>query len=176
MAGTGSAARVCVVCGDKFIGRVDAQYCSPAHRKRAHRARSARKRDAMPVVTVTAPAEAPAGGHSSEAVALLAELDAELAAAGEARGLKLVWSAQERSTLELIAAARDREVWLSDAAGNAADLGVQLKLWAELRLTEAHRARLVRQIRTDVPEQPTLRSAKASKAAAARWRRDEGGA
>lgn len=34
---------VCVVCGGVFHGRVDAVYCSPACRQKAHRARTARR-------------------------------------------------------------------------------------------------------------------------------------
>jgi hypothetical protein len=159
--------RVCQGCSASFIGRSSAKFCGPACKQKAYRARK------EPVAAaVVVPAQS---GHCAESLALMAALDAELAAAGEARGLKLVWSAQEQATLELIASARDREVWLADAAARVDDLKVQLKLWGELRLTEAHRARLVKLIKTDLPPAPTLRTVKARRAANARWRRDGGG-
>jgi hypothetical protein len=105
-------------------------------------------------------------------VALLAALDKELAAAGAARGQKLVWSAQEEAIRELIAAARDREVWLESVASSTDDFKLRLKLLAELRLTEAHRARLVKSIKTDVPAAPSFRTVKAQRAARARWDRE----
>jgi len=72
-AGTGK--RTCSACGNAFIGRASASYCSPACKQRAHRSRKGANRNA-PRVTVLAPGGR--RGHSAEAVALLAELDLEL--------------------------------------------------------------------------------------------------
>ena len=46
-----------------------------------------------------------------------------------------------------------------------------MKLSAELRLTEGEIARLLRGIKTDLPEPMTRRSQKAAQAARARWDR-----
>ena len=116
--------------------------------------------------------------HSAEAMALLASLDAEAVENAEARGeieLPADWSAAERAVLELIAGAVDRKVDLEaryDAAQD--DIKLLLKLSGELRLIEANVARLLKNVNTDVPPEPTTVSRKASAAAKTRWRRGQG--
>jgi hypothetical protein len=160
--------QTCSSCGGAFIGRAGASYCSPACKQRAHRSRKGANRNASGV-TVTA---APAGARAAEAVALLDALDQDLAAAGAERGESLMWSAQDEAIRELIASAVDREVWLRAATCSSTDdLKLRMKLSAELRLTEAHRARLIRQIKTDLPAPESFRTRKARSAARARWDR-----
>jgi hypothetical protein len=56
---------------------------------------------------------------SAEAQALLAGLDADLAASAKHSGRDLVWSAAERDVLSMIGAAVDRRVELSAAYGRS---------------------------------------------------------
>ena len=49
-----------------------------------------------------------------------------------------------------------------------------MKISAELRLTEASIARLLKQVSTDAPQPMSLRSVKAQRAARARWDHDAG--
>ena len=174
---TGSAAalrRKCSACGDQFIGGPRAVYCSPACRKRAQRARGGNKRDPKrdtSAVTVRIAATAD-DGHCAEAAALLDALDRELAAVGAERGQTLVWSAQDEAIRELIACAVDREMWLRATCSSSDDVKLQMKAATELRLTEAHRARLIRQIKTVLPEPESFHTRKARRAARARWDRD----
>jgi hypothetical protein len=175
--------RTCSTCGNGFIGRSDASYCSPACRKRAQRARSAGKCDA-PAVTVTAASIADVpdeknrcspSGHSAEAVALLSSLDSELAENSAALGLledaPLVWSAAEEAVRESIARTVDRNVDLWHRYLASDDDKTRVKLSAELRLLETSLARLLKSVKTDLPVAPSIRSAKAAKAANARWSR-----
>lgn len=167
--------RTCATCGDRFIGRSGASYCGPACRKRAQRARSGKRDNKCDIADVTDKAQsAGRAAHSAEALAFLAALDAELADVSGARGQTLGWSAQDEAIRELIACAVDREVWLRSLSASSDDVKLQMKVSAELRLTEAHRARLIRQIKTDLPPAPSVRSRKAQRAARARW--DRGGA
>ena len=112
--------------------------------------------------------------HSCEARKLLRELDAELAAASEHAGRSLVWTPQERAVLELIADQTDRKVELSGEYAATCDTVGRVKLSAELRLLEGSLARLLRQVKFDVPAVPVREpshvvSARASRAAKARW-------
>lgn len=167
--------RKCVACGDGFLGTPRAQYCSTACRQKAHRHRAGRKRDAdrnATRVTVTAPA---AGGvRTAEAQAVLAALDAELEDNAEQLGLgePLEWSAAEKTLLELIADTIDRRVDLLARYQAAEEDRMRLKLATELRLLETSLARLLKQIRTDLPAAPSRTSQKAAQAAYARWGRD----
>ena len=121
------------------------------------------------------------GGHCAEALALLAALNAEAAENAEARGEPALadgeddWSAAERTILEMIADSVDRKVELAGLYGAAEDVGLKVKLSGELRLLEANVARLLKQINTDLPPEPSLTSQKASDAAKRRWDRDRNG-
>ena len=91
-------------------------------------------------------------------------------------GVELAWDATEVELIGLIMAAIDRKVALTNDYENAADAKVRVKLSGELRLTETHIARLLKQVRPAMPpavsRQPTSatrRSAKARLAAQARW-------
>jgi hypothetical protein len=111
-----------------------------------------------------------------EALRLLAELDAEAAEKAEDRGdppLEIgetYWSAAERTVLDLVACAVDRKVDLTEQyAATVEDPKLQIKLSGELRLLESTIARLLKQIKTDLPPEPSTTSRKASRAAQTRW-------
>src|SRR5206468_11952178 len=114
--------RTCGVCGSRFRGRAGALHCSA-------RSRASGKCDGERRVTVLA---GPADGvqsHCAEAVAVLAGLDGELAENPVELGERLAWSAAERAVRELIAAAIDRKVWLSEAyRGAGDDVGLRVRL------------------------------------------------
>ena len=110
------------------------------------------------------------GNHSLEAVQLLADLDAELAASGRRRGRTLSWSAADRTLLELVANTVDV---IGDLESRYALKGKdQLRVATELRLTRQALARLVGMVKTDVPEPKTVTSVKAQRAAHVRWDRE----
>jgi hypothetical protein len=56
------------------------------------------------------------------------------------------------------------------------DTKTKLKLSAEVRLLEQAAARLIRDIKTDIPQQESLRTIKARAAVRRRWDRDGAGA
>jgi hypothetical protein len=106
-------------CGEGFIARAGASYCSAACKQRAHRTRKGGNRNA-PVADKAALFRRPkqrrpeAGGHCAEAVELLTALDAEVAENCEERGEgPLEWSSADRTVLGLIACSIDRKVDLS---------------------------------------------------------------
>jgi hypothetical protein len=110
-----------------------------------------------------------------EAQQLLAALDDELSAAAKATGQDLVWSFQEQDLIEMLGAAVDRRVELSEQYAqlrDRKDLGLRIKLAAELRLLEGSISRLHRQISTEVPQPMSVTSIKASRAARAGWDRE----
>jgi hypothetical protein len=112
--------------------------------------------------------------RSVEALNVLRELDSELAAVSERAGRSLVWTAADKELLALIADTIDRKVDLTVLYEATPDISPRVKLSAEIRLLEGSLARLLRMVRTDVPEvrQPEpsyVRSARASRAAKARW-------
>ncbi|ORX17717.1 hypothetical protein AWC31_14835 [Mycolicibacterium wolinskyi] len=117
--------------------------------------------------------DAAAAGHTKEALALLAALDAELAENSETEDEPLEWSAAERAVREMIADTVDRRVDLQSRYRVCADVQMRVKLSSEIRLLEGAIARLLKQLSTEVPDQPTAwessTSRKASKAALTRW-------
>lgn len=164
--------RTCGSCQNSFIGRSSALFCSPACKQRAHRSRKGHNGNASRV-TVTVPAAPADTDHCAEAIALLAELDVELAENSAGRGLlePLAWSAAEQAIRESIAYTVDRQVDLWARYRACDDDKTRVKLSGELRLLETSLARLLKAVPTDLPTQPTHRSRKASRAANARWRR-----
>ncbi len=168
-ASAASGKRTCASCGNGFIGGARASYCSPACKQRAHRSRRGGKGNAARV-TVTVATPVVDGTHSPEAVALLAELDAELAENSAAHGLlePLVFSAAERAILESIARNVDRTVdlWVRYRASD--DDQARAKLSAELRLLETGLKSLLGAVKTDIP---APKSARAVHAAETRWSR-----
>jgi hypothetical protein len=113
--------------------------------------------------------------RSAAARKLLAALDAELAAASEHRGQKLVWTAAESAVLDDIAFTVDRMVRLRRDWSRAEDPKLRIRLSAELRLLETSKARLLKQVTPDLPRPESMRTIRARRAVNARWRRDGGG-
>jgi hypothetical protein len=107
--------------------------------------------------------------HTAEARKTARELDKLLAAVGDQAGVELVWDATESEIIGLILAAIDRKVGLTVDYTTATDAKSKVKLAGELRLTETHIARLLRQIRPAVSAPVSKRSSKARAAANARW-------
>ena len=103
---------------------------------------------------------------------MLRSLNEQLALAGEERGETLEWSPQERFALDLLGAEIDRTVDLAamyEQCGD--DVKLRVKLSAELRLLRQSTARMIREIKTELPARPSHRTTKARRAANARWHR-----
>ena len=110
--------------------------------------------------------------RSPEARKVLRELDKELASSSARLGQNLEWGAAERAVLGLIASNFDRIADLRAAYEEAAEVKVRVTLSTELRLLETAVARLLRQVRTDIPAAESQRTVAARRAANARWDRD----
>lgn len=173
-----AAKKDCLNCGDQFIGRANAAYCSPACKQRAHRSKGGNRNAKTVTVTAAEPVVAAALGgvveHSGEALSVLAALDAELAAASRRRGLvkPMKWSAAEATLRDMLANAIDRKVVLHASWMATTDDHLRVKLSAEIRLLEASVARYLGQIKTDLPADLSTTSSKAQRAANTRWERD----
>jgi hypothetical protein len=165
-ASTGTSWLTCARCGNRFIGRAGAKFCGPACKQKAYRSR---KGDAPPATVLASGVHDASRTHTSEALALLAELDAELAENSADRGLlePLEWSAAERAVRESIACTVDRKVDLWARYRASDDDKVRVKISGELRLLETSLSRLLKSVDTDLPAE---KSARASHAANARWR------
>ena len=106
-----------------------------------------------------------------QAQKLLDDLDRELAAAGEARGEPLVWSAAEIQARELLADTVDRRADVAARYDRARDTKVKLKVSQEVRQLDKAILFLLNAIRTDIPAPESLTTLKARRAAMARWDR-----
>lgn len=113
--------------------------------------------------------------RSAEARKVLREMDKELESAGRRAHKKLEWSAAERAILDLISANFDRISDLRMAYQDAAEVKVQIKLSTELRLLEQAAARLLKQIKTDLPAPESKTTVRARAAANTRWDRNAAG-
>lgn len=111
----------------------------------------------------------PNKGHGPAARKVLRELDEELAASGVRAGQELTWDAADRALLALIAAALDRGTDLAADYRRAEDAKSRMQLSAELRLTEQAIARMLKQVKTDIPLPMSITSLKAQRASRARW-------
>jgi hypothetical protein len=115
--------------------------------------------------------------RSTEATKLLAQLNIELAEASAAAGEQLVWSAAETELLKFLGDAIDRKCALARAFDGAESASAKLSFSAEIRLLETHIGKLLKDIRTDLPQPVTLSSATSTasrngtKAANSRWKR-----
>ena len=178
--------RTCVACGNGFVGRGRAVFCSAACRQRGYRSRKAGDRNAASVtnsggridtvqtgdgVVAVLPGVSTGRVHTAEALAVLAELDGELAENAEELGEQLAWSAAEKTVRELIADTIDRRGGLLQLYQGAENGALRVRLSAELRLLETSLARLLKQVKTDLPQPMTRRSQKAAQAARVRWDR-----
>jgi hypothetical protein len=72
-----------------------------------------------------------------------------------------------------IASILDRKAEFLTLYEVAENLDDKLKLSAEMRLLEQAAARLIKDIKTDIPPAPSLRTIKARRAVRARWDRDD---
>lgn len=97
------------------------------------------------------------------------DLDKELESASAQAGVKLEFSASERAVLDLICDHFDRISDLKSAYQDAEEIKVRLALSTELRLLESSAARLLKQVRTDLPAPASKTSRRAQKAANTRW-------
>lgn len=167
-----AAKKKCASCGDGFIGRSNARFCSATCRKRASRGQG-QNRDTSTVTVLAAPSRA--RSRSAKAEAVLRSLDEQLALVGEQRGEELEWSPQERFALDLLAAEIDRTVDLAAMYESCDDVKLKVKLSGELRLLRQSTARMIQQIKTELPERETPTTRKARRAANARWGRRGGG-
>lgn len=113
--------------------------------------------------------------RTAEAQKVLDELDAELKSASRRARKTLEWSAAERAILALVASNLDRIADLRAAYAEASEVKVQIKLSTELRLLEQAAARLLRQVKTDLPEPDSKTTVRARAAARSRWDRDAAG-
>jgi hypothetical protein len=95
---------------------------------------------------------------SAEARKICRDLDKELEAVGQQQGQTLVWSAQERPIIGLISAQIDWKCELLEAYEPSTDAKIRCKLSSEARLLETSNARLLRQVKTDVPAADTAES------------------
>lgn len=166
-----AAKRQCASCGNGFIGRSNARFCSPTCRQRASRGQRSQNRDIV-TVSATQGRRQRGGSRSDEAAAVLRSLDEQLKLVSEERGETLEWSAQERFQLDLLAAEIDRTVDLAamyETCGH--DVKLRVKLSAELRLLRQSTARMIQALKTELPERPTPTTRKARRAANARWGR-----
>lgn len=111
--------------------------------------------------------------HCPAARRIRRELDKELADNAAESGTELMWTAADRAILERISATADHITDLTrDYAATGDDVKLRLKLAGEIRLQDAQLTRLLKQVKTEPPPEPSLRSIKAQRAARVRWDRD----
>jgi hypothetical protein len=111
--------------------------------------------------------------HCAAARQIKRELDEQLAATAAKAGHPLLWTAQERAVIERIQNNLDRQAVLLRDWRAAEDAKTRVKVSAELRLLETAMERMLRTVKTEAPQPRSLRSVKASRAARARWDRDD---
>jgi hypothetical protein len=109
--------------------------------------------------------------HSSEARRLRRDLDRELAAVSAETGEPMAWNAVELQIIGAIVDAIDRKVALEADLAAADDAKARVALSGEIRLTEGHVERLLRRIKTELPQPESKRTQKARAAANVRWNR-----
>jgi hypothetical protein len=110
--------------------------------------------------------------RSAEARKVLRELDKELESAARRSGRSLEWSAADRAVLGLISASFDRISDLNADYEACSETKLKVKLSTELRLLETAAARLLKQIKTDLPAPDGKKTVRARRAANARWDRE----
>jgi hypothetical protein len=111
---------------------------------------------------------------NAEARKTARQLNELLAAVSEQAGVELAWDSTELKIIDVICAVITRKQELNDAYETAPDAKTQVKLAGEIRLTESHLARLLKQIRPEPPKPVSRRSSRAREAANARWSRTAG--
>jgi short-subunit dehydrogenase involved in D-alanine esterification of teichoic acids len=111
---------------------------------------------------------------NAEARKTARQLNELLAALSEQAGVELAWDSTELKIIDVICGVITRKQELNDEYESATEAKVKVKLAAEIRLTESHLARLLKQSRPSVPQPVSRRSARAREAANARWSRTAG--
>lgn len=112
--------------------------------------------------------------RSAEARRVVRELEKELESASERANQKLLFSATERATLDLICANLDRISDLNADYLEATEVKVRIKLSTEMRLLEASVARMLKGFKTDLPPAETQKTRSARRAADIRWQNATG--
>lgn len=107
--------------------------------------------------------------RSTEARKLLAELDGYLAAASRRHGRQVSFTPPEAANVVMICDEIDRKAGLKRLYGKADSVKEKLKISTEIRLLEASISRMLRQVKVDMPAQPSAKSTKAQHAANTRW-------
>src|SRR5271167_2304829 len=103
--------------------------------------------------------------HTPAARRIRREIDKELAVNAARAGTELIWTATDRAILERISATVDHISDLTaDYAASADDVKLRLKLAGEIRLQDAQLCRLLKSVSTQPPQEPSLRSIKATAA------------
>ena len=110
--------------------------------------------------------------HTSAAVKVLADLDAELASSGEALGERLSWTTAELEMREMLAMTIDRRTGLTAMYARAKGVDPKVKLSTEIRQCNTEVRRLLKEIRTDVAQPESLTTIKNRRAANIRWARE----
>jgi hypothetical protein len=110
--------------------------------------------------------------RSAEALKVLADLDAELAAAGESLGEMLSWTAAEIEMREMLANTIDRRARVGTLYEQATDPKVIVKISVELRQLDGAVMKIMKAIKTEVPQQESMTTVKARRAANTRWERE----
>jgi hypothetical protein len=109
--------------------------------------------------------------HTAEAQQLLDQLERELAAAGERAGAKLSWTVAEAEVLEMLARTVDRRAGLAARYDKLRDIKVKVKVSVELRQLDNTVVKLLKAINTEVPQEDSVTTIKARRAANVRWDR-----
>ena len=109
--------------------------------------------------------------RSAEARRVLRELHRELESASKRARKQLEFSAAERAVLALISENLDRISDLRAAYAETDEVKVRIKLSTEMRLLETNVARLLRQVKTDLPAPDSNVTLQARRASNARWDR-----
>jgi hypothetical protein len=103
---------------------------------------------------------------------MMAEFESQLAVLSARTGKKQSFTPTETAVLGLISAQIDRKVDLRRMYAKTDDPKLMVKLSGELRLLETSIARLLRQVKVEMPVPQSHVSRKASQAANTRWNRD----
>jgi hypothetical protein len=110
--------------------------------------------------------------HTPEAIRMLADLDVDLAAAGEATGDRLEWTTEELVAREALADTIARRARVAEIWATATDPKLVVKLSVELRQLDAAVMRLLKEINAEAPPPESLTTVKARNAVNVRWARE----
>jgi len=103
---------------------------------------------------------------------MLADLDADLAAAGGATGDRLEWTTEELVAREALADTIDRRARVAEIWATATDPKLVVKLSVELRQLDAAVMRPLKEINAEAPPPESLTTVKARNAVNVRWARE----